>query len=259
MYHYLCRHGYVNEHNVFLIFIIMKGIYYMKMKRILVMIIYIVSLAMILVGGNFRTRILFDWSGPLLPQVLIMLVSGEYFDRMDLPFEYLGSSKVNNEEVGLADWRSIQYDYADRQQWTFVVDSREEFEERFEKHGIDGKLVRNFDFESNILLLSYTRPIHSVGISEKKRMWKDELPYVYADFTYQAEQEQNVMYYQALPRVELNFKKGEKIHTYPLHIYDTPYEERENPEYGEGQLRRVDGDRLFPKWGWALEKINTIR
>ena len=56
----------------------------MKMKRILVMIIYIVSLAMILVGGNFRTRILFDWSGPLLPQVLIMLVSGEYFDRMDL-------------------------------------------------------------------------------------------------------------------------------------------------------------------------------
>ena len=65
----------------------------MKMKRILVMIIYIVSLAMILVGGNFRTRILFDWSGPLLPQVLIMLVSGEYFDRMDLPFEYLGSSK----------------------------------------------------------------------------------------------------------------------------------------------------------------------
>ena len=150
----------------------------MKMKRILVMIIYIVSLAMILVGGNFRTRILFDWSGPLLPQVLIMLVSGEYFDRMDLPFEYLGSSKVNNEEVGLADWRSIQYDYADRQQWTFVVDSREEFEERFEKHGIDGKLVRNFDFENNILLLSYSRPIHSVGISEKKRMWKDELPYV---------------------------------------------------------------------------------
>ena len=90
-------------------------------------------------------------------------------------------------------------------------------------------------------------------------MWKDELPYVYADFTYQAECETNVMYYQALPRVELNFKKGEKIETYPLHIYDTPYEERENPEYGDGQLRRVDGDRLFPKWGWAVEKVNTIR
>ena len=45
----------------------------------------------------------------------------------------------------------------------------------------------------------------------------------------------------------------------PLHIYDTPYEERETPEYGDGQLRRVDGDRLFPKWGWAVEKVNTIR
>jgi hypothetical protein len=231
----------------------------MNTKKKIVIAVYIISLVMILAGGTFRTMILFDWSLPLLPQALVMLAGGEYFDRMDLPFEYLGSARVNDEEVGLADWRSIQYDYADRQQWTFVCDSREEFEERFEKHGIEGKLVRDFDFENNILLLSYTRPIHSVGISERNRMWKDELPYVYADFTYQAECETNVMYYQALPRVELNFKKGEKIETYPLHIYDTPYEERENPEYGDGQLRRVDGDRLFPKWGWAVEKVNTIR
>jgi len=193
----------------------------MNTRKKIVIAVYIISLVMILAGGGFRTMILFDWSVPLLPQALVMLVGGEYFDRMDLPFEYLGSAQVNDEEVGLADWRSIQYDYADRQQWTFVVDSREEFEERFEKHGIDGELVRDFDFENNILLLSYTRPIHSVGISEKYRMWKDELPYVYADFTYQAEQETNVMYYQALPRVELNFKKDGKIEAYPLHIYDT--------------------------------------
>ena len=231
----------------------------MNTKKKIVIAVYIISLVMILAGGGFRTMILFDWSVPLLPQALVMLVGGEYFDRMDLPFEYLGSARVNDEEVGLADWRSIQYDYADRQQWTFVVDSREEFEERFEKHGIDGKLVRDFDFENNILILSYTRPIHSVGISERNRMWKDKIPYVCADFTYQAECETNVMYYQALPRVELSFKKGEKIEVYPLHIYDTPYEERENPEYGDGQLRRVDGDRLFPKWGWAAEKVNTIR
>ena len=93
----------------------------------------------------------------------------------------------------------------------------------------------------------------------RRRYWIDEIVKLSGHFVNDSSRVENEIIDEVKKSVVYRFKKGEKIEVYPLHIYDTPYEERENPEYGDGQLRRVDGDRLFPKWGWAAEKVNTIR
>lgn len=228
----------------------------MKRKQIVVM-VYIVLLVSILLGKASRYSALGLLSTPLIAPIITILVGTEYLEAMDVPFEYMGSAKLDNESVGMADWRYAQYAAQDEKQWTFVIESEEEFRSEYEEHGVDGSYVENFDFENNILLISLNRPISSVRISERDRVWKDDVPYVCADFTYKTECENNVMYYHKLPRIELNFMRKSEIISTKLHMYNIPYEEREKPAYGSKQTQHVDKNPVWPRWGWAFDMFNA--
>lgn len=229
----------------------------MNRKETVIMIYIVLIVSMIYAGS--KEGILGTVLGiHALPSLITLVVATEYFETIDLPFEYIGSSQLDIDAVGLAEWRYILgADYRERL-WTFVVDDEEEFINLYKNHGVDGSYVEDFDFENYILLISMNRPISAVRISEKDRMWKEDIPYVCAEFTYKTEYEDNRVYYHRLPRTEFKFRRKGEIITRKLHLYATPYEERKKPAYGSKQIQFVDSNPFFPKWGWAFDKFNTI-
>lgn len=229
----------------------------MKRKEIVIMVSVILAVGMIYVGS--REGVLFTVLGAhALPSIITVLVATEYFDAIDLPFEYMGSSELDVDKVGLAEWRFILGAEHRERLWTFVIDDEEEFINLYKDHGMDERYVENFDFENYILLISANRPISAVRISEKDRMWEGDIPYVCAEFTYKTEYETNRMYYHRLPRKEFKYRRKGGIITRKLHIYATPYEERDKPAYGSKQIQFVDSNPFWPKWGWAFSKFNTM-
>ena len=229
----------------------------MKRKEavIMVYIILIVSTIYAASKGNIFASILGIHA---LPSLITMMTAAEYFETIDLPFEYIGSSELDVDAVGLSEWRYILGAEQKESLWTFVIDSEEEFEDLYGDYGVDGRWVEDFDFENYILLISANSPISAVRISERDRMWDGDTPYVCAEFTYKTEYERNRMYYHRLPRDNFKFKRKGEIITRKLHIYAPAYEEREKPAYGSKQIHFVDSDPFWSKWGWAFDKLNNV-
>lgn len=217
-------------------------------------IIFIVSIIYAISKGSLLQSML---GMHALPSLITMAIATEYFETIDLPFEYMGNSELDTDAVGLAEWRYILGAEHEESLWTFVIDNEEEFIDLYRDYGVDGSYVEDFDFENYILLISANSPISAVRISERDRMWEEDIPYVCAEFTYKTEYVRNRMYYHRLPRKEFKFRRKGEIITRKLHIYATPYEEREKPAYGSKQIQFVDSNPFWPKWGWAFSKFNN--
>lgn len=228
-----------------------------RKKDIVIMgyIVFIIGIIYAISRGNIFESML---GIRALPSLITMVVAGEYFETIDLPFEYMGSRELDVDAVDLAEWRYILGAEHGESLWTFVIDSEEEFMDLYGNHGVDENYVEDFDFENYILLISANSPISAVRISERDRMWDGDMPYVCAEFTYKTEYVRNRMYYHRLPRKEFKFCRKGEIITRKLHIYATPYEKREKPAYGSKQIQFVDSNPFWPKWGWAFSKFNTV-
>ncbi len=218
-------------------------------------IIFIVSIIYAISKGSILESMLGIHA---LPSIITMIVATEYFETIDLPFEYMGSSELEVDAVGLSEWRYILGAEHGESLWTFAIDDEEEFINLYGNYGVDGSYVEDFDFENYILLISTNSPISAVRISERDRMWDGDIPYVCAEFTYKTEYERNMMYYHRLPRTEFKFWRKGEIIIRKLHIYTIPYEDRKKPEYGSKQIQFVDSNPFWPKWGWAFSKFNTM-
>ena len=124
---------------------------------------------------------------------------------------------------------------------------------------MESELVKGFDFENNILLITINRPLSSVRIMERNTGWKDGKPYASAEFTYKKECEDDTVCFHSLPRVILKYKnRGGEIITSRLSLWKIRYDSRENPPNKVYQIQSVDYTEAARKWIWAFI-VNDIK
>lgn len=181
---------------------------------------------------------------PFIIPTVAWLVADEYCNAIDVPYQYMGSKTLDREQVSDAEWTRIFF----YEQWAFVIDDREEFEEKYAPYGVDGSLVEDFDYTENILVLSFRRRIDQMYALDTEVMWQNDIPYMEPDFSYKNETESNMIYYYEVPRMEVKYEREDEVKTTDLHL--------SNPDYSEEKRRHINFFPFLNKWGRAFDKVN---
>jgi hypothetical protein len=215
-------------------------------------------LACVIMSGDIGMALLTSVGEPLLGPFINVMVSLNYIDARDLSFEYMGRDELDREKAEKAEWHNALYEFYDKKQWTFIVDSEEEYQEEYAAYGMESELARDFDYENNILLITISRPLSSVRIMEHYTGWKDGRPYASPEFTYKNEEwESSAIYFHSLPRIELKYKNRDGgIITSKLSLWKTKYDDKEDPPNSVPQTQSVDYIGFAKKWIWAFKYFN---
>ena len=195
---------------------------------------------------------------PMLFPVFLINIAENYMNGYDISFEYLGEAKLDTEKAVEAEWNRILYANIGEKQWAFIIDSKTEFEEKYEAYGAPSDLVEDFDFDENILLISINRQISAVRLLEKNTVWQDNVPYAFPEFSFKNQSQNNMLYYYKLPRIEITYQnsEGERV-SEKLCLWKVDYNDREKSVNGVRQFQYVDWIPVFRKWNWAFEKFNV--
>lgn len=211
----------------------------------------------IVVDENPREVLMCAAVEPVIGAVINMMVSLNYIDARGLKFEYIGRDELDREKAEEAEWSGVLDVSLYEKQWTFIADTEEEYQTEYAAYGMESELVKGFDFENNILLITINRPLSSVRIMERNTGWKDGKPYASAEFTYKKECEDDTVCFHSLPRVILKYKnRGGEIITSRLSLWKIRYDSRENPPNKVYQIQSVDYTEAARKWIWAFKYFN---
>ena len=185
---------------------------------------------------------------PFIISTIAYMVAEEYCSAIDVPYHYMGQHKQPSVQRADAPWRWLSYGDAYRKQMAYVIDNREEFESEYAAYGLDGSLVKDFDYTENILVLSFNRRIDQICALEQDVMWRDDIPYFAPMFFFRNKPEDNMVFYYEVPRTEVRFEKDDEMKVTKLHLGDS--------STGRDRRGHVNVFPFFNKWGWAFDKFN---
>lgn len=195
---------------------------------------------------------------PFILPIFVINIAQNYMNAYDIPFEYIGEAELDSKKAVEAEWKSVIYTDIQKKQWTFIVDSKEEFEESYKQYGFPDEFIDQFNFEKSILIISLNRNISAVRLLEKNTVWQDGLPYAFPEFTYKNQYENNMLYFYEVPRMDITYQNsaGENVLT-KLYLWKADYNDRKIRINGERQIQYVEWIPLLKKWNWAFEKLNA--
>ena len=98
-------------------------------------------LACVIMSGDIGMALLTSVGEPLLGPFINVMVSLNYIDARDLSFEYMGRDELDREKAEKAEWHNALYEFYDKKQWTFIVDSEEEYQEEYDAYGLESELA----------------------------------------------------------------------------------------------------------------------
>lgn len=194
---------------------------------------------------DYRLGIVYLGEPFIIPAITYMIVN-EYYGAVEVPYQYMGSGTIDKERAEGAEWKGW-FNY-EREPWAFVIDSKEEFDDVYAAHGMDGTYADGFDYEKNILILSINRKIDHIYALEQEVIWHDDIPYIVPAFLYRGAMEKDMIYYYEVPRPDVQYETETGVQITELHL--------SNPVYGTKRSGHVSFFPFFNKWGWAFDRFN---
>lgn len=226
-------------------------------KEVKIRLTIVILGAIMVLSGNYA--ILAVGALPPVFSSLTILTADIYIGAKDISFECIGEVELDFDKAKNAEWKNMLYADFHHHYWAFVVDNEEVYNTKYQPYGIDSKIINEFDFINNILIITISTPLSDIRLMEKYSVENEELFYSYPQFVYKGKLDYNKAYIHKVPRISVAYKNDEgEIVNHKLKLLDIPYDERDVRIRGMRQRPQIESMSPFKKWVWAFRIVNNI-
>lgn len=218
-------------------------------------IICIITITLMVVRG--KEMFLLLGGVPGLFNLMAILVAAEYLDAEDIHFEYMDKEELIIEDASAAEWSQVIHASHYDRYYAFVVDSQEEYIEKYEQYGMRSKAVEGFDFEKNILIISLNRGLTDIRLIKSAQRWENGELISFPQFVYDGKEENDMAYFYMVPRLVAECKEeSHGVSEHVLKLASIPYMERNEEHNGNKLEPQIEAEGLFKRWKWAFNIAN---